>query len=147
MSLLPIIYTSLLIFCCVVTTVLLVSYIVYKAKGGGPKPAALKEITPSHYPQQRAQHRSKTPRTISHSQVNSRTTGLQNDQMFYKKPIVSPYLQTPQRQASAPRVQVLNKPTDKKIVVVRKSVNKNSYDANNFLGYYNENERGVLSQI
>ena len=148
MSLLPIIYTSLLIFCCVVTTVLLVSYIIYKAKGGGPKPAAVQEVTQSHYPQQRTRQISKTHAVSGHSNRGYRTNGNQTDHLIsYKKPIVPTHFQTSQRQTSVPRVQVLNKPTEKKIVVVRKSINKNSYDANNFLGYYKENEQGVLSQV
>lgn len=146
MSLLPIIYTSVLIFTGVVTTVLLVSYIIYRAKGGGPKPAAVEAINTAHYPQQRRKPQSTNLYSVpNHSSRNLRTTSNQANLMFYKKPVSASHTQNVRRQSSAPRLQVLNKPSEKKIVVVKKSASS-SYDANNFLGYYNENERGVLIQ-
>ena len=148
MSLLPIIYTSVLIFCGVVTTVLLVSYIIYKAKGGAPKPASLQTVKISTQPQRRPKHVNNiniVKSHSSHSHRNYRATRNQEDLMFYKKPVNLYATQPTSRKSTAPRVQVINKPTEKKIVVVRKS-SVNSFDANNFLGYYNENERGVLIQ-
>lgn len=148
MSLLPIIYTSVLIFCGLVTTVLVISYTLYKIKGGGPKPATVPVAKPLN---NQAQSVVNVKRTHSinrnYQQKNYNTYRTQEDLMFYKKPV---NLQRTQHQSTrkttAPRIQIINKPVEKKIVVVRKSNNYNSYDSNNFLGYYNENERSVLIQ-
>ena len=148
MSLLPIIYTSVLIFCGVVTTILLVSYIIYKAKGGAPKPASLQTVKVSKQPQRRTKQINNINVVKSHygySHKNYRTTRNQEDLMFYKKPVGMQSTHPTRKKSLAPRIQVLNKPTEKKIVVVRKSP-VSTFDANNFLGYYNENERGVLIQ-
>lgn len=148
MSLLPIIYTSVLIFCGLVTTVLVVSYILYKIKGGGPKPA-LVPVTKSINYQTQSVVNVKRTHSINriNQQKNYNTSRTQEDLMFYKK---LANLQRTQhqsiRKSTAPRIQIINKPVEKKIVVVRKSNNYNSYDTNNFLGYYNENERSVLIQ-
>lgn len=146
MSLLPIIYTSVLIFCGVVSTVLLVSYIIYKAKGGGPKPAAVQAVRTVNHSQLRNRKMNQVPVSNNYTHRNYKTTRNQDDLMFYKKPVSVQLTQPVRRKPAAPRVQVINKPVEKRIVVVRKSANYHSYNANNFLGYYNENEKGVLIQ-
>lgn len=147
MSLLPIIYTSVLIFCGLVIVVLVVSYTMYKIKGGGPKPAIVPVNKPVNYPQQRSINVNKVHSVNSgYSQKKYATTRSHEELMFYKKPVSMHRTSQPTKRTAAPRIQVINKPVEKKIVVVRKSANYNSYDANNFLGYYNENERGVLIQ-
>lgn len=148
MSLLPIIYTSVLIFCGLVTTVLVISYTLYKIKGGGPKPAIVPVTKPLN---NQAQSVVNVKRTHSinrnYQQKNYNAYRTQEDLMFYKKPVnLHRTHHQSTRKTTAPRIQIINKPVEKKIVVVRKSNNYNSYDSNNFLGYYNENERSVLIQ-
>lgn len=148
MSLLPIIYTSVLIFCGLVTVVLVVSYTMYKMKGGGPKPAIVPANEPVNYSRQRNNITVNKVYSVNngYSQKKYGTNRSHEELMFYKKPITAQRTSQQTRRTSTPRIQIINKPVEKKIVVVRKSANYNSYDANNFLGYYNENERSVLIQ-
>ena len=138
---------SLLIFFGLVTALLLVSYLIYKVKGGGPKPAMVQYSQNIDYNTQRNRTNNNkvyTSNRMEHPNYRSRN---HNKPMIVRKATTASNTMYSTRGGSlAPRIQILNKPTDKKIVVVRKSLNNNSYDSNNFLGYYNENKRGVLVQ-
>lgn len=136
MSLLPIIYTSVLIFASLVTTVLLISYIIYRIKGGAPKPASIMVNQPNIQATQR-----RPVSRVNSSNMNYRSNRVQNHNTYYKKPVSVNKPSQISRKTSGPRLQVLNKPTEKKIVVVRKS-NSNTA-AENFLNYY-EGERRVF---
>ncbi|MBU2494405.1 MAG: hypothetical protein KJ571_17405 [Bacteroidetes bacterium] len=146
MSLLPIIYTSLLIFASLATTVLIVSYIIFKAKGGGPKPAVINNVQHVKKQQTRSVNTINTHIPKNYSQRNQTPVRNQNDLMFYKKPISTNSTYYNNKKTSVPRIQIINKPTEKKVVVVRRQAVPSTYDSNNFLGYYHENEKGVLFQ-
>lgn len=120
----------------------------YKMKGGGPKPAIVRTNEQNNYSRQRNNIAVNKVYYVNNGQSQKKyvTNRTQEELMFYKKPVTLERTAQPSRRTSAPRIQVINKPVEKKIVVVRKSANYNSYDANNFLGYYNENERSVLIQ-
>ena len=155
MSLLPIIYTSVLIFCGFVTTVLLISYIIYKVRGGEQRPATV------NLAYQKADHASQTRKlSYSDSKANystpksntvrsySKTQYAPNKLKYYKKASSTNPIRTQSTATSAPRIQVINniKTTpEKKIVVVRKSNNyNNTYASNKILSYYTENESGAF---
>ena len=125
---------SLLIFFGLVTALLLVSYLIYKVKGGGPNTQRNRTNNNKVYTSNRMEH------------PNYRSRNHNKPMIVRKATTASNTMYSTRGGSLAPRIQILNKPTDKKIVVVRKSLNNNSYDSNNFLGYYNENKRGVLVQ-